>query len=64
MSYFFEKKNRIFEKNRDFGFPGMFHQKTIFLKIVQEHGAIISSVTAGLFRVHETERMAEMDSAF
>ena len=37
----FRKKSE--KKNRHFVFPTMFHNKTICLKIVNAHGAIISS---------------------
>ena len=70
---FFREKNRILEKKIGFSktkksgfrFPRNVSSENYFLKkIVQGHGAIVSSIPAGLFRVHETERMAEMDSAF
>ena len=50
ISYVFEKnsdfrgkKTDFREKNRDFVFPGMFHNKTIFFIIGDAHGAIVSS---------------------
>ena len=62
---FSRKTKSGFEKKSGFRFSRNVSSENFKKKkIVQEHGAIVPSISAGLFRVHETERMAEMDSAF